>query len=49
MEEQARTGTFFWVTATTESLPLQAMLVMPLALTALKAYSAGYGKMLRWW
>lgn len=35
-----RTGTFFCVTHTTESLPLQAMLVMPAAFTALKAYSA---------
>lgn len=33
------TVTFFCVTKQTESLPLTAMLVMPAALTALKAYS----------
>lgn len=41
MEHWARTGTFFCVTHTTESLPLQAILVMPAAFTALNAYSAG--------
>ena len=34
------TGTFFCVTATTESFPLTAMLVIPDVFTALKAYSA---------
>lgn len=32
-------GTFFWVTTTTQSLPRTPMLVMPAAFTALKAYS----------
>lgn len=37
---QELTGTFFCVTATTESFPRTAMLVMPDDLAALKAYSA---------
>ncbi len=34
-----RTGTFFWVTKHTESLPRTPMEVIPAAFTALKAYS----------
>ena len=37
------TGTFFWVTNATQSLPRTAMLVIPSAFTALNAYSVWEG------